>query len=57
MDDLEKQIAKGFRRKENPTNTVKALWLEIISTLRDQLEEIKGHSNATVFQRIEFHRI
>jgi hypothetical protein len=45
------------QEKTPPMQIIKEIWLEIISTLRGQLQEIYDHSNTVVSQRITFHRI
>ncbi|KAH7332247.1 hypothetical protein KP509_20G077900 [Ceratopteris richardii] len=52
------RCTKVFEGKETPpVEAIKAIWLDMVYTLRGQLEEIKGDSTAAILQRMEFHRI
>ncbi|KAH7438895.1 hypothetical protein KP509_04G035700 [Ceratopteris richardii] len=52
------RCTKVFEGKETPPmEAINAIWLDMVYTLRDQLEEIKGDSTAAILQRMEFHRI
>ncbi|KAH7438894.1 hypothetical protein KP509_04G035600 [Ceratopteris richardii] len=52
------RCTKAFEGKETPpVEAINTIWLDMVYTLWDQLEEIKGDSTTTILQRMEFHRI